>query len=67
MLAQCGSTKCSASVILVENPISGDQECGNESGESGRFLWKRKLEGVKGYRFLTIHIKRQILNAIQLF
>ena len=57
--------------FLLFSTITRDVEVKAETGSvgTGKFLWKQKLEAVKGYRFrfhfgYTLHIERQNLNVV---
>ena len=46
--------------------VEAEAEAGSGSGGSGKFLWKRKLEAVNGYRF-RFHLRCSTILALNVF
>ena len=60
------STKFQTFVDNSRTVGSNYQGCGSGSGGSGKFLWKRKLEAVNGYRF-RFHLRCSTILALNVF
>ena len=48
----------------LSRDVEAEAEAGSGSGGSGKFLWKRKLEAVNGYRF---HLRCSTILALNVF
>ena len=46
--------------------VEAEAEAGSGSGGSGKFLWKRKLEAVNGYRF-HFYLRCSTILALNVF
>ena len=46
--------------------VEAEAEAGSGSSGSGKFLWKRKLEAVNGYRF-RFHLRCSTILALNVF